>query len=93
MKTCVASRLVFDAKGPPAFARRFDPVDDGDSGWCLMSGHADEDAPEFGDEPTNWRRNTLGEMTELFPYLAAIWELPVDAEVEWDAAASEYRLA
>lgn len=93
MKTCVASRCVFEAKGPPAFARRFAPVDDTDSGWCLMSGHPDEDGPEFGDEPENWRRNTLGEMTELFPYLAAIWELPVDAEVEWDAAASEYRLA
>lgn len=93
MKTCVASRHVFEAKGPPAFARRFPPVDERDSGWCLMSGHTDEDSATFADEPANWRRNTLGEMTELFPFLAAIWELPVDTEVEWDAESHEYRLS
>jgi hypothetical protein len=93
MKTCVASRYVFEAEGPPAFARRFEPVGDDDSGWCLMSGHAGEDAPDFGDEPANWRRNSLAEMSALFPQLARIWEAPVDTELEWDAAANEYRLA
>jgi hypothetical protein len=91
VKTCVASRYVFQAEGPPAFARRFEAVSDDDSGWCLMSGHADEDSPNFSDEPTNWRRNTLAELTALFPQLAAIWDEPVETELEWDGAA--YRAA
>jgi hypothetical protein len=93
MKTCIASRYVFEAEGPPAFARRFAPVDEEDSGWCLMSGHAEEDAASFGDEPTNWRRNTLAEMTGWFPPLAAIWDHPIDTELAWDATANGYRLA
>jgi hypothetical protein len=91
VQTCIASRYVFEAEGPPAFARRFAPVAADDSGWCLMSGHPEEDAPNFGDEPTNWRRNTLAELTAMFPQLAAIWDEPVDTELAWDGVA--YRVA
>jgi hypothetical protein len=93
VKTCVASKYVLNGKTPPAFARRFPPVNETDSGWCLMSGHADEDADGFGDDPANWERHALPVMTALFPALGEIWDAQVETELEWDESKGAYRLA
>jgi len=91
--TALASKYVFLADERPRFARRFAPVNETDSGWCLLSGHPGEDEPDFGDQPGNFRRNTLAELIGLFPELAAIFDAPVDAIYEWDDEAAIYRLA
>ncbi|MBA2539129.1 MAG: DUF2185 domain-containing protein [Deltaproteobacteria bacterium] len=91
MTSALASKYVFLADQRPRFARRFPPVNETDSGWCLLSGHRGEDEPDFEDQPTNFRRNTLAELTDLFPELAAIFDAPVDSMFEWDEAAS-YRV-
>ena len=89
--TALASKYVFLPDGRPRFARRFTPVSDTDSGWCLLSGHDDEDAAEFGDQPANFHRNTLVELIDFFPELAAIVDAPVDSFFEWDDEVAVYR--
>ncbi len=91
--TALASRCVFLEGGRPRFARRFTPVSDTDSGWCLLSGHPDEDKADFGDQPANFHRNTLAELIEIFPELASILDAPVDSTFEWDDERAIYRQA
>jgi len=85
-RTALASKYVFMEDGRPRFARRFSPVSEADSGWCLLSGHGGEDETDFGDQPANFRRNTLAELIDLFPELASILDAPVDSSFEWDGA-------
>ena len=93
LRTASSSKYVFLKGRRPTMARRFDPVDDADSGWVFLSGHEDEDAPDFGDVSTNFRRNTLAELVDYFPELVAILDAPVDSEFAWDEERSTYRLS
>ena len=92
-QTASSSTYVFAEGGRPAFARRFEPVDEADSGWVFLSGHAAEGAADFGDVAANFRRNTLAELTDLFPELLPILSAPTDSELVWDEKNATYRLS
>jgi hypothetical protein len=93
VQTAMSSKYVFIDGGRPRSARRFEAASDSDSGWCFLSGHRDEDAPGFGDEPSNFRRNTLAELVDYFSELAEILDAPVDSEFEWNDEQATYRLS
>ena len=91
--TCVVSRWVFEPDGSPLHARREEPVDERDSGWCFLAGASEELEEGFGDGKGNWRRITLADLIERFPKTEDLFAEPVGSELEWDPVAEVFRLS